>query len=138
MVISEVQARQITLHITDPTPADTSKYLVRYKKDTGHAHWVTKEKSKVGQGSDVYMTLNGVHPFTAYVVEVASYYKDQDEGPYSVPKRFTTKQAGMNAVRSCSFFPMFYSMCDLNWDYRTCRVHSDSSEVGALGCLPKL
>ena len=103
MVISEVQARQITLHITDPTPADTSKYLVRYKKDTGHAQWVTKEKSKIGQGSDVYVTLNGVHPFTAYVVEVASYYKDQDEGPYSIPKRFTTKQAGMNGVRSCSF-----------------------------------
>lgn len=104
MVISEVQARQITLHITDPTPADTAKYLVRHKKDTGHAQWVTKKKSKIGQDSHVYVTLNGVHPFTEYVVEVASYYKDQDEGPYSIPKRFTTKQAGMNVVQNCSFF----------------------------------
>lgn len=99
MVIPEVQARQVTLRVTDPTPADTSKYLVRYKKDAGHAQWVTKEIRMDGQVSDVDVTLNGVQPFTAYVVEVASYYKDQDEGPYSIPKRFTTKQAGMNGVR---------------------------------------
>jgi len=53
-----------------------------------------EKRNKTSQGGDAWITLHGVHPYTAYKVEVASYYKDGDIGPYSVDKRFITKQAG--------------------------------------------
>lgn len=93
IIISEVQARQVVLHVRDPTPTDTSQYLVRYKADPGHSSWVEEKRNKSGQGGDAWITLHGVHPYTSYTVEVASYYRDEDIGPYSVNKHFTTKQA---------------------------------------------
>ena len=93
MFISEVQSRQVRLHVTDPTPTETEKYLVLYKTDTRHSPWVLEEHSKTSQSEDAWITLHGVHPYTAYIVEVASYYKYHDAGP-SIPKWFLTKQAG--------------------------------------------
>ena len=52
------------------------------------------EHSKVTQGGYTLITVQGLHPYTAYVMEVASYYKDQDQGPYSFPQSVITKQAG--------------------------------------------
>lgn len=100
-VISEVQSRRVLLHVTDPTPAETAMYIVRYKTDIGHSPWVSEKRNKTSQGGDAWIMLHGVHPYTAYRVEVASYYKDRDEGPYSVDKRFITKQAGKPDVLNC-------------------------------------
>lgn len=94
LVISDVQSRRVLLHVTDPTPADTAQYVVRFKTDIGHSSWLMEKRNKTSQGGDAWITLHGVHPYTAYKVEVASYYKDGDIGPYSVDKRFITKQAG--------------------------------------------
>ena len=52
------------------------------------------EHSKVTQGGHTLITVQDLHPYTAYFMEVASYYKDQDQGPYSFPQSVITKQAG--------------------------------------------
>lgn len=52
------------------------------------------EHSKVTHGGHTLITVQDLHPYTAYVMEVASYYKDQDQGPYSFPQSVFTKQAG--------------------------------------------
>ena len=75
-------------------PTDTVEYLVRYKTYPRHSTWVVERRNKTGHGADTWITLYNVHPYSSYTVEVASYYKDDDVGPYSVNKHFTTKQAG--------------------------------------------
>ena len=116
IIISEVQARQVVLDVRDPTPTDTSQYLVRYKTDSGHSSWVEEKRNKTGQGGDDWITLHGVHPYTSYTVEVASYYRDEDIGPYSVNKHFTTKQAGLYIALYCwCYFPYKFQplLCNL-------------------------
>ena len=98
IIVTDVQSRQVLLHVTDPTPADTLQYMVRYKTDTGHSPWLINKRNKTSPGGDARITLYGVHPYTSYTVEVASYYKDGDVGPYSVNKHFKTKQAGKMAA----------------------------------------
>lgn len=78
----------------DPTPAHSAKYLVRYKTNAETSQWKLDEYSKVTQGGYTLITVHNLHPYTTYVVEVASYYKDQDQGPYSFPQSVITKQAG--------------------------------------------
>ncbi|KAL9950767.1 hypothetical protein ACROYT_G043325 [Oculina patagonica] len=93
MVITKVQSRTVQLRVTDPTPSDTAKYIVRYKTHSPHSEWVSVLRNKTGSGRDTVIMLDGLHPYTKYLVEVAAYYKDGDEGPYSVPHPFETEQA---------------------------------------------
>lgn len=94
MGITKVQSRTVQLRVTDPNPSDTAKYFVRYKTHSPHSDWVSVLRNKTGSGRDTVIMLDGLHPYTRYLVEVASYYKDDDEGPYSVPHPFETEQAG--------------------------------------------
>lgn len=90
MAIIGVQARTVQLRVTDPTPTDTAKYIVRYKTRSFHSDWVPVLRNK----TSAIITLDGLHPYTTYLMELASHYKDGDEGPYSVPHSFATGQAG--------------------------------------------
>ena len=94
MVITEVQSRKLQFRVTDPTPSDTAKYIVRYKTRSPHSDWIRVLRNKTSGGRDTVSTLSGLRPYTKYVLEVASYYKDGDEGPYSVPHANETAQAG--------------------------------------------
>ena len=94
MVITEVQSRTLQFRVTDPTPSDTAKYIVRYKTRSPHSDWIQVLRNKTSSGRDTVTMLGGLHPYTTYLMEVASYYKDGDEGPYSVPHAFETDQAG--------------------------------------------
>lgn len=76
---------------------------MRYKTNTGHSSWLIEMRNKTSQTGDVSITLHGVLPFTSYTVEVASYYKDGDVGPYSVNKHFKTEQAGWFASLASLF-----------------------------------
>ena len=80
--------------MSDPTPTDTAKYIVRYKTHSPYSDWVLVERNKTSKGRDTVITLDSLHPYTTYLMEVASHYNDGDEGPYSVPHQFTTQQAG--------------------------------------------
>ena len=62
------------------------------------------EHSKVTQGGHTLITVQDLHPYTAYVMEVASYYKDQDQGPYSFPQSVITKQAGNWTIQLCKSY----------------------------------
>ena len=94
MAIIGVQSRTVQLQVTDPTSADTAKYIVRYKTRSFHSDWVPVVRNKTSVGRNTVITLDGLHPYTTYLMELASYYKDGDEGPYSVPHSFATEQAG--------------------------------------------
>ena len=94
VAITEVQSRTLQFRVTDPTPTDTAKYIVRYKTRSAYWNWVQVERNKTSIGHDTIITLDGLHPYTRHLMEVASYYKDVDEGPFSVPHSFETKQAG--------------------------------------------
>ena len=95
MAIIGVQSRTVQLRVTDPTPSDTAKYIVRYKTRSSPSDWVTVLRNKTSAGRDTVITLDGLRPYTTYLMELASRYKDGDEGPYSVPHSFATEQAGM-------------------------------------------
>ena len=94
MAIIGVQSRTVQLRVSDPTPSDTAKYIVRYKTRSSHSDWVPVLQNKTSAGRTTVITLDGLHPYTTYQMEVASHYKDGDEGPYSVPHSFATEQAG--------------------------------------------
>lgn len=100
MVIMGVQSRTVQLRVTDPTPSDTAKYIVRYKTRSFHSDWVPVVRNKTSAARDTVITLDGLHPYTTYLMELASFYKDGDEGPYSVPHSFATEQAGKFVVCS--------------------------------------
>jgi hypothetical protein len=83
--------------IIDPVPHDTAKYLVRYKiKDLENVPWSMTQftRREIKRSSIAYVTLKGLIPFTTYMTEVSSVYKDGDNGPYSVPITFTTQEDG--------------------------------------------
>ena len=94
VVVSDVQSRKAVLHVRDPSPTETVQYLVRYKTYPRYSTWIKERRNKTGHGADTWIVLHNIHPYSSYTVEVASYYKDDDVGPYSVNKHFTTKQAG--------------------------------------------
>lgn len=98
VVIMDVQSRTLRFRVKDPTPTDTAKYIVRYRKRSVYWDWVQVELNKTTRGDDTMVTLDGLHPYTAYIVEVASYYNDDDEGPFSMPQSFETKEAGEDYV----------------------------------------
>ena len=100
MAIIGVQSRTVQLRVTDPTPSDTSKYMVRYKTRSSYSDWVPVLRNKTSVGRNTVITLDGLHPYTTYQMEVASHYTDGDEGPYSVPHSFVTEQAGTFFVYS--------------------------------------
>lgn len=100
MAIIGVQSRTVQLRVTDPTPTDTAKYIVRYKTRSFHSDWVPVLRNKTSTGRNTVITLDGLHPYTAYVMELASHYQDGDEGPYSVPHSFATEEAGTLFIRS--------------------------------------
>lgn len=100
MVIIGFQSRTVQLRVTDPTPSETAKYIVRYKTRSSHSDWVQVLRNKTSAGRDTVISLDGLHPYTSYLMELASYYKDGDEGPYSVPHSFATEQAGKFFVYS--------------------------------------
>lgn len=95
--VSERKARAISLGILDPVPQDTAKYLVRYKiKDLETVPWSTAQftRPRIKTSSIAYITLDKLIPFTTYVTEISSAYKDGDTGPYSIPMTFTTEEDG--------------------------------------------
>ena len=92
--IAVTKARSVTLRVTDPTPDETAKYRVRVKRSNQHSAWSEVLQAKTNFDSVTMLTLNGLLPYMKYIVEVASYYKDGDIGPNSLPFRFTTHQAG--------------------------------------------
>ena len=94
MAIIRVQSRSVQLRVTDPTPTDTAKYIVRYKTRSFHSDWVPVLRNKTSAGRNTVITLDELHPYTTYLMELASQYKDGDEGPYSVPHPIATEQAG--------------------------------------------
>ena len=100
MTIIGVQSRTVQLRITDPTPTDTAEYIVRYKTHSIHSDWVPVLRNKTSRGRTTVITLDGLHPYTTYLMELASHYKDGDEGPYSVPHSFATERAGMLFIYS--------------------------------------
>lgn len=93
MAIIRVESCTVQLRVTDPTPTDTAEYIVRYKTRSFHSDWVPVLRNKTSANHTV-ITLDGLHPYTTYLMELASHYKDGDEGPYSVPHSFATEQAG--------------------------------------------
>lgn len=94
MAIIGIQSRTVQLRVTDPTPTDTAKYIVRYKTRSSHSDWVPVLRNKTSAVRVTVITLDGLHPYTTYLMELATQYKDGDEGPYSVPHSFATEQAG--------------------------------------------
>lgn len=100
MDIIGVQSRTVQLRVTDPTPSETAMYIVRYKTRSSHSDWVQVLRNKTSAGRDTVISLDGLHPYTTYLMELASYYKDDDEGPYSVPHSFATEEAGTLFVYS--------------------------------------
>ncbi|XP_031559855.1 adhesion G protein-coupled receptor L3-like isoform X2 [Actinia tenebrosa] len=93
--VSEHKARAISMGIIDPVPQDTAKYLVRYRiKDLENAPWSTTQftRPRIKSSSIAYITLDKLIPFTTYVTEISSAYKDGDSGPYSIPVTFTTQE----------------------------------------------
>ena len=88
----------MTVQVTDPTPHDTDKYLIHYQR-INHSDRNTEEQSKPvmkkeGDRSVAVLSVSGLHPYTRYRLEVASHFKDNDIGPYSVPRMFVTEEAG--------------------------------------------
>lgn len=80
----------------DPSPADTSAYLIRYKiKDIDNVPWSTIQRDRPAlKKSVVYITINKLKPYTVYLIEISPKYKDGDVGPYSLPLVFNTDEGG--------------------------------------------
>ncbi|KAK3727870.1 hypothetical protein QZH41_010595 [Actinostola sp. cb2023] len=93
--VANLKSRFATIGIMDPAPLDTSWYLIRYKvEDDENGPWSTirRPRSPIKKSSIAYLTIKDLKPFTTYLTEVSSLYKDGDVGPYSIPLSFTTHE----------------------------------------------
>ena len=99
MTTSDIKANEVTVKVADPSPHDTEKYLVRYRRvhQFDQVNIERPKKMKVeGDRTVAVLLVEGLHPYTRYQIEVASSFIDQDIGPYSVPQQFMTEEAGKN------------------------------------------